>query len=394
MKKIVAFAAVGALILSSCGAKNDNAAADGLTKSGLDPKNFVDTIDGKPVALYTLTNANGMEACVTNFGGRLVSLLVPDSAGTMRDVVLGFDNIEDYKNIPSDFGASIGRYANRINRGKFTLDGSDVQLLTNNVDNPAYAADTLNQPKYLHALHGGPTGWQYQVYDVVEANDSSIVLAIKSADGDNGFPGNLEATVTYTLTADNTLDLAYTATTDAPTVVNLTNHSYFNLNGDGSHPVTNHDLMLKASRFTPIDTTFIPLGDMAEVAATPFDFTAPKAIGADIAADHPQIAAGLGYDHNWVFDREGQGLELVGSLASPETGIVMEILTDQPGIQFYSGNFLDATVTGKYGITYPQHAGMALETQHFPDSPNHPEWPSVVLRPGEKYSTHTIYRFK
>lgn len=392
MKKFIPALAVAALALAACGGAKD-AGNSGLTKSGLDPQNFADTINGKATGLYTLTNANGMEVCVTNFGGRIVSIMVPDSAGNFKDVVLGFDNVNDYATKPSDFGASIGRYANRINRGHLSIDGKEYNLPTNNVDNPAYANDTT-QPKYLHTLHGGPTGWQYQVFDVKESNDSSIVLVLNSPDGDNGFPGNVEATVTYTLTGDNTLNIAYSATTDAPTVINMTNHSYFNLNGDGNKPVTNHILALNASKYSPIDTTFIPLGQFADVKGTPFDFTSPKAVGADITADDAQLKAGNGYDHNWVLDRTEDGLVSIGTLKSPETGIEMEVLTTEPGIQVYTGNFLDGKVTGKYGIAYPQRAAICLETQHYPDSPNHSDWPNVILRPGETYNSHTAYRFK
>lgn len=394
LPQLLFIAAAGTLAVAAAGCKSSHKETAQCTMSGLSFDNFTDTIDGKPVSLYSFTNANGMEMCVTNFGGRIVSLMVPDKDGNPQDVVLGFDNIKDYETVPSDFGASIGRYGNRINNGRFAIDGTEYQLARNNGENPAYATDTVNEPKFLHTLHGGPQGWQYQVYDVKEVNDSSIVMVINAPDGENGFPGNVEATVRMTLTADNTVDIEYTATTDAPTVVNLTNHTYFNLNGKHDEPITNHTLQLAASGFTPINDFYIPLGEIAPVEGTPFDFTVAKPIGRDIAADDQQIKNGNGYDHNFVFDRDGDGLMQVGTLASPTTGIAMDILTTEPGIQFYSGNFLDGTVTGKYGIAYPQHTGVALETQHYPDSPNNPQWPSVVLRPGETYTTHTAYRFK
>ena len=348
-----------------------------LTKSGLDPDKFLTD----STALYTLTNANGMEVCVTNYGGRIVSVMVPGRDGVMRDVVLGFDSIQDYlpENNLSDFGASIGRYANRINQGVIIIDGDSIQLPQNN---------------YGHCLHGGPTGWQYQVYEAKQLNDSTLVLTITSPDGDNNFPGNVVATTTYTLTGDNAIDIAYSATTDATTVINMTNHSYFNLNGDPDQAITDNLLTVNADYFTPVDSTFMTTGEISPVAGTPMDFTQAKVIGAEINNyDYDQLKNGNGYDHNWVLNTKGDDTQVAATLVSPSTGIQLDVLTDEPGIQVYSGNFLDGTVTGKGGKVYNQRAAICLETQHYPDSPNKPEWPSVILEPGQTYNSHCVFRF-
>ena len=352
-----------------------------LTKSGLNPQDFVNEYNGEPTALYTLTNANGMEVCITNFGGRIVSIMVPDTNGELKDVVLGFSKVEDYfpEHNASDFGAAIGRYANRINQGKITLDGVEYQLPQNN---------------FGHCLHGGPTGWQYQVYELVEADNTHVKLLRESPDGDNNFPGNVKAYVTYTLTEDNAIDIAYEATTDAPTVINMTNHSYFNLSGDpAGHSIVKDILYVNAANFTPTDNTYMTTGEIRPVAGTPFDFTTPKPIGQDIAADCEQIKNGNGYDHNWCLDTAGDITQVACELYCPETGIVLKVYTDEPGVQVYSGNFLDGTVTGKKDITYQQRTAICLETQKYPDTPNKPEWPSAVLRPGETYTSHCIFAF-
>ena len=376
MKKLLIL--IGAVaLLASCSQKKEVA----LTASGLNPENFVDTFNDAPTALYTLTNANGMEVCITNFGGRIVSILVPDNQGQMKDVVLGFDKVSDYfpHNNQTDFGASIGRYANRINQGKITLDGKEYQLPQNN---------------FGHCLHGGPTGWQYQVYECVEADASHVKLLRVSPDGDNKFPGEVKAYVTYTLTEDNKIDIAYEATTDAPTVINMTNHSYFNLSGDpANHSITEDVLLVNAANFTPVDDTYMTTGEIVPVAGTPFDFTTAHAIGDQIAADDEQIRNGNGYDHNWVLDTAGDVTKVAVELYCPATGIDLKVYTDEPGIQVYSGNFLDGTVTGKKGVTYQQRRGICLETQHYPDSPNKADWPSVVLRPGETYHSRCIFAF-
>lgn len=349
------------------------------TRSGLVIDDFTTDIDGRRTGLYTLTNANGMEVTVTDFGGRIVSVMVPDRAGELRDVVLGFDNIDDYIHVPSDFGAAIGRYANRIGQGRFTLDGKVYELPKNN---------------FGHCLHGGPDGWQYKVYDVVEADDSHIVLAMYSPDGDANFPGAVEATVTYRLTDDNALDISYEAASDAPTIINLTNHSYFNLSGDPSTSICDDWLWIAADSFTPVDSTFMTTGEIVPVEGTPMDFRTAKRIGDDIDRyDFVQLKNGNGYDHNWVLATAGDITRKAAEVRNDVSGIVLEVYTDEPGVQVYTGNFLDGSVTGKHGIVYNQRAAICLETQHYPDSPNKPAWPSVVLRPDETYRSHCIYRF-
>lgn len=378
MKK--SFLSMGAAIILLSGCASQEKQVDQTTLSGLNPVNFETTVDStKNVKLYTLTNSNGMEVCVTNFGGRIVSIMVPDKNGKMTDVVLGFDNIKDYQNIPSDFGASIGRYANRINQGKITIDGQEIQLPKNN---------------FGHCLHGGPTGWQYQVYEANQTNDSTIVLTMKSADSDNNFPGNVTANVTYTLTEDNAIDIKYNATTDKKTVINMTNHSYFNLSGDMSKPATDHILYVAADSITPVDSTFMTTGEMMAVKDTPFDFNTPKSIAPDVTNfENEQVKFGNGFDHNWVLTTKGDIRKPAAKLLSPTSGIYVEVYTNEPGIQVYTGNFLTGEVKGKNGVAYPQRASVCLETQHYPDSPNKPQWPSVILEPGQKYQSECIFKF-
>ena len=368
------FLLLASVILLSCSQSEEH-----LTESGLDPKAFLSvTQQGDSTALFVLNNNNGMEVCVTNFGARIVSVLVPDRDGIMRDVVLGFDNIKDYQNVKSDFGASIGRYANRINQGNITIDGEIIQLPQNN---------------YGHCLHGGPNGWQYKVYKPVEVTRNSISFSLFSPDGDENFPGNVNAKVSYTLTDDNAIRIEYIATTDAKTVINMTNHSYFNLSGNPSNPAIDHILYLNATNFTPVDSTFMTTGEIAAVEGTPMDFTTPKAIGQDIENPYQQLRNGKGYDHNWVLDTKGNVNELAAKLSCPSTGIAVEVYTNEPGIQIYTGNFLKGNVVGKNGVAYPCRASVCLETQHFPDSPNKPQWPSVLLEPGQKYYSECIYKF-
>lgn len=368
------FLLLASVILLSCSQSEEH-----LTESGLDPKAFLSvTQQGDSTALFVLNNNNGMEVCVTNFGARIVSVLVPDRDGIMRDVVLGFDNIKDYQNVKSDFGASIGRYANRINQGNITIDGEIIQLPQNN---------------YGHCLHGGPNGWQYKVYKPVEVTRNSISFSLFSPDGDENFPGNVNAKVSYTLTDDNAIRIEYSATTDAKTVINMTNHSYFNLSGNPSNPAIDHILYINASNFTPVDSTFMTTGEIASVEGTPMDFTTPKAIGRDIENPYQQLRNGKGYDHNWVLDTKGNVNELAAKLSCPSTGISVEVYTNEPGIQIYTGNFLKGNVVGKNGVAYPCRASVCLETQHFPDSPNKPQWPSVLLEPGQKYYSECIYKF-
>ena len=353
------------------------------TLSGLNPKDFETVVDGDSTALYVLTNKNGMEVCVTNFGARIVSVMVPDVKGQLQDVVLGFDSIGQYIRIPSDFGAAIGRYANRINKGQISVGGETIQLPVNN---------------YGHCLHGGPQGWQYKVFKATPIGTSGLKLTLVSPDGDMNFPGNVTVSVTYRLTDDNAIDIQYEGTTDKETILNMTNHSYFNLNGDASTPITDDTLFINADAFTPVDSTFMTTGEITSVAETPFDFTTPTPIGARIDMEaNEQLANGHGYDHNWVLRESNDITTVAAKVVSPVTGIVLEVFTDQPGIQIYTGNFLDGTVTGKKGVVYNRRAAICLETQVYPDSPNkslvNPSWPSPYLKPGETYTHHTIFRF-
>ena len=373
IRKISTLLVAAALMVGCCSEQNKT------TLSGLNPADFETTIGDQTTQLYTLKNANGMEVCITPFGGRIVSVMVPDRTGELRDVVLGVDKLSDYQTIPTDFGASIGRYANRIGQGKFTLDGVEYQLPQNN---------------FGHCLHGGPNGWQYSIYSVKEATENSVVLTLSSPDGEEQFPGNVEAQVTYTLTADNAIAIDYEATTDAPTVINMTNHSYFNLTGDPTQTILDHELMINADAFTPVDDTYMTTGEIAPVAGTPMDFTTAKVVGKEIDNfDYIQLKNGNGYDHNWVLNTAGNKEEAAVVLYAPTTGIELTVYTTEPGIQVYTGNFLDGTVTGKKGIVYNQRTGICLETQKYPDTPNKPEWPSAVLRPGEKYTSHCTFKF-
>ena len=337
--------------------------------------------DDGSIYIFTLENVRGLRATISNLGGRVVSLFVPDKNGILRDVVLGFENVEDYlpENHRSDFGAAIGRYANRLNNGQITIDGKTYQLPQNDGKN---------------CLHGGPDGWQYRIFNIEEVGDNRLVLSLVSEDGDSGFPGNVCARVTYMLTDDNALDIQYEAVTDAPTVINMTNHSYFNLNGDASTDILNHLLTIDADRYTPIGETFIPTGELASVEGTPMDFRQPKPIGRDIAADFKQLRIGRGYDHNWVLNTKGDDSRPCARLESPVTGIALEVYTTEPGMQVYTGNFLDGTVVGKGGVVYQQRAAVCLETQKFPDSPNQ-HWPEsdAFLQQGKVYRSHTKFRF-
>ena len=376
MKKTLVAIGMSLALLTACAPQQK----ENLTLSGLNPAKFETLVDGnKAVKLYTLKNATGMEVCITNFGGRLVSIMVPDKNGNMTDVILGFDNVSDYQNIANDFGASIGRYANRINQGKITVDGVEYQLPQNN---------------YGHCLHGGPDGWQYKVYEANQLNDTQLELVLNSPDGDSNFPGNVVAKVVYTLTEDNSVDIAYEATTDKKTVINMTNHAYFNLNGDPSVSSMNQILYIASDSITPVDDTFMTTGEMLAVAGTPFDFNTPKAIEQDVTNfDNEQIKFGNGFDHNWVLNTKCDITKLAAKLTSPVTGITMEVYTNEPGVQVYTGNFLDGTVTGKKGIVYPQRASVCLETQHYPDTPNKAHWPSAILEPGQTYRSQCIYKF-
>ena len=376
MRKQFLFAGIAAIMMAACNQKP----VEELTLSGLNPKNFETTVNDAQTALYTLKNQAGMEVCITNFGARIVSIMVPDKNGDMQDVVLGFDNIDSYINVPSDFGAAIGRYANRLNQGIIKIDDKEIQLPQNN---------------FGHCLHGGPEGWQYQVYEAKPINDTTIKFVRNSPDGDMSFPGNLVAEVTYTLTEDNAIDIQYTATTDAKTVVNMTNHSYFNLSGDPNNTICDHILYVNADNFTPVDSTYMTTGEILTVKETPMDFTTPKAVGADIDNfAFEQVKFGNGFDHNWVLNTQGDVAQLAAKLTSPTSGISVEVYTNEPGIQVYSGNFLDGTATGKKGIVYNQRTGFCLESQKYPDSPNK-NWAesNAYLEPGQTYFSQCIFKF-
>jgi aldose 1-epimerase len=375
MKTKILILLVGTLVLLNCTPDKEE-----KTLSGLDKTKFQTVVNGDSTDLFVLKNKAGMEVSITNFGGRIVSIMVPDKTGKMIDVVLGFDSISDYINVPSDFGASIGRYANRINQGKITIDGKTIQLPQNN---------------FGHCLHGGPQGWQYQVYkNVKQTGDSIIEMTRFSPDGDMNFPGNVEAKVTFKLTNDNAINIDFSATSDQKTVINMCNHSYFNLGGDPSKPITEDELYINADNFTPVDSTFMTTGEILTVKGTPMDFTTPKTVGKEINNyDYAQLKNGNGYDHNWVLNTAADVSKLAAKVVSPASGVSLEVYTNEPGIQVYTGNFLDGKVKGKKGITYNQRTGICLETQHYPDSPNKPQWPSVMLEPGKVYQSTCIYKF-
>jgi len=336
--------------------------------------------DGTPVELYILRNNRGMEAKIATYGGIVTSLTAPDRHGRYSDVVLGYDMLASYLKESPYFGALIGRYGNRIAKGRFSLNGVEYRLATNNGPN---------------SLHGGLKGFDKVVWKVAKAEVAvkgpRLTLTYLSRDGEEGYPGNLSVTAVYTLTGDNALRLDYTAITDKATVVNLTQHSYFNLRGRGD--ILGHVVQIHASRFTPVDDTLIPTGELRSVADTPFDFRTPTAIGARIDAEDEQLQFGKGYDHNWAIDRKPGALTVQATVYEPETGRTMEVLSAEPGLQFYSGNFLDGSITGKRGQVYEFRSGFCMEPQHFPDSPNQPRFPSVVLRAGQTYENTIVYRF-
>jgi aldose 1-epimerase len=341
---------------------------------------FEKSIEGRPVDLYILKNNNNMKAAITNYGGRLVSLLVPDKNGKMTDVVVGFKSVLDYENSTEPyFGATIGRFGNRIAKGKFTLDGKQYILFLNNGAN---------------TLHGGKKGFQSVVWDAKQLNDSTLELTYLSKDMEENFPGNLSVKVIYSLTSDNGFKCSYEATTDKKTIVNLTNHAFFNLNGEGSGTILNHTVQINADRFTSVDTGLIPTGKLESVLGTAFDFTKPEMIGKRIEVNNEQLMNGRGYDHNFVLNADkGNGLIHAATVAGDKSGIVMDIYTEEPGLQFYSGNFMQSKNIFKSGSRDDFRTAFAMETQHFPDSPNQPSFPSTVLMPGEVYKTSSEYRF-
>jgi aldose 1-epimerase len=358
---------------------NNGMMAKIMKKGTIKMEEFGTTPDGKKVNIYTLTNSKGCEVRITNYGGIVVSLKVPDRDGQLCDVVLGYDKLSDYiKNNPY-FGALIGRYGNRIGNAKFTLDGKTYTLAAN---------DGVN------SLHGGKVGFDKVVWDAKEIREPGAVgleLHYLSKDGEEGYPGNLNVNVKYLWTNNNELKIEYAATTDKPTVVNLTHHSYFNLACKGD--ILGEELMIDADQFTPVDKGLIPTGQIISVKGTPMDFTKPTAIGARINDDYEQLKFGGGYDHNWVINNYTGKLKEVATLYDPTSGRFMEVFSTEPGLQFYSGNVLDGTITGKGGVVYKYRSGLCLETQHYPDSPNKPRFPSTTLRPGEKYASETIYKF-
>ena len=345
-----------------------------------DKKNFKTTIDGKSTDLYVLKNHNGMEAAITNYGGRLVSLIVPDKNGKMTDVVVGFKSVQGYQNSTEPyFGATIGRYGNRIAKGQFSLDGKKYQLTINNG---------------VNTLHGGKKGFQDVVWDADKLNDSTLQLTYLSKDMEEGFPGNLNVKVTYSLTGGNGFKAEYKATTDKKTVVNLTNHAFFNLNGQGSGTILNHIVQIYADKYNPIDSGFIPLGPIAPVAGTPFDFTKPTTIGARIDENNIQLKNAKGYDDNFVLNgTKVNGINHAATVTGDKSGIVMNVYTQEPGLQFYSGNFMFGKNTFSDGSKDDFRTAFAMETQHFPDSPNEPSYPSTVLKPGDVYKTYSVYDF-
>jgi aldose 1-epimerase len=379
MKRMLLFTIfLGGLLMTTLAFSGAEPQSGSTTK-----KSFGKTPDGQPVDLYVLTNRSGAEVSITNYGGAIVSVKVPDRHGKLADVVLGYDNVDGYVNDKSHFGGIIGRYGNRIAHAQFVLDGKTYNLAKNNGEN---------------SLHGGVKGFDKAVWTarILHGKDGqSLELTYLSKDGEEGFPGNLNVSVIYTLKDDNALSIAYIATTDKKTVLNLTNHSYFNLAGQGSGDILGHLLMIEADKFTPVDAALIPTGELRDVAGTPFDFRKPTAVGARINQEDEQLKLGGGYDHNFVLRGVPESLEFLGAarVVEPTSGRVLEVFTTEPGLQFYTGNFLDGKTPGKGGVAYPRRNALCLETQHFPDSPNQPKFPSVILNPGERYHTVTTYKF-
>jgi aldose 1-epimerase len=372
---ILALAA--ALMVTAACTKKEAGAKGSVTKQA-----FGKTSAGEAVDLYTLKNKNGVEVSIMNYGAIVVSLKTPDAKGQLADIVLGFDKLDGYLATNPYFGAVVGRYGNRIAKGEFSIDGQKYTLAKNNGEN---------------SLHGGLKGFDKKVWTAEPAEGATaqvLTLGYESKDGEEGYPGTLKTTVRYTLGDDNELRIDYSATTDKSTVLNLTNHSYFNLAGQGQGTILTHEVTINAAKFTPVDAGLIPTGELKPVEGTPFDFRKPTAVGARIEADDEQIKRGGGYDHNFVIERAGTDLQLAATVSEAKSGRVLEVWTTEPGVQFYTGNFLDGTVAGKGGVAYPKRSGFCLETQHYPDSPNHAAFPSTRLDPGQQYKTSTVFKFK
>lgn len=378
---------LSAVLMAACNApkkdiSSNESAKDTVTAAAsISETSFGSLPDGTPLKLFKLRNASGIEADITNYGGIITSLRTPDRNGNLEDIVLGYDSLAGYLKAPSFFGALVGRYGNRIANGKFKLEGKTYTLVQNNGKNH---------------LHGGTKGFDKVVWTPEAsstADSATLKLSYLSKDMEEGYPGNLQVTVTYTLTNDNELKIHYEATTDKPTVVNLTNHSYFNLTGNTRRDILDHTLTLNASKYIPVDDGLIPTGKIEPVKGTPFDFTQPATIGSRINDNHQQIKIGRGYDHCYVFDKAPGSYGHVATLYDSASGRQMDMFTSEPGTQLYSGNFLDGSITGKFNTVYAKRYAVCLETQHFPDSPNQPSFPSVVLKPGEVYKTRTTYQF-
>ncbi len=377
MRRLLTLFVIAELFVTACNPKPEDQLICGVLKT----TDFKATVDGKETALYEIQNGN-ITMAVTNYGGRIVSLLVPDKNGELADVILGFSSIDGYLNAHEVFyGTLVGRVGNRIAKGKFTLNNNEYTLPIN------------NDPNHLH---GGPEGFHNQVWDVKSVTDNSIVLTYLSKDGEMGYPGNLSVEVTYQLTVENEVQIDYKATTDQSTPVNLTNHAFFNLRGEANGTINDHLLTINADKFTAVDSTLIPLGENVPVEGTPFDFRKAKAIGSDLElqSKNKQLKNGMGYDHNFVLNKTSDSeMSWAVTVVEPESGRKMEIFTKEPGIQFYGGNFMKGADTGKYGKTFDYREAFALETQHFPDSPNQPNFPSIILNPGETYFTSSLYKF-
>jgi aldose 1-epimerase len=384
-RSLILLFGASSLLFVKCNSKTENTSmADTTrveTKAKVSSSPFGTLPDGTAVSLFTVINANGMKMTVMNYGGVITSLTAPDKNGNLEDIVLGYDSLSGYLKTSPYFGALIGRYGNRIGKGKFTLDGKQYQLAQNNNGN---------------SLHGGPNGFDKRFWNIEEypvTNGAGLKLTYTSKDMEEGYPGNLNTQVIYHLTDNNELKIFYEATTDKATILNLTQHTYFNLSGNSRADILQHELFLSADQFVPVDKTLIPTGELKSVSETPFDFKTPTVIGSRIDKNDQQLEFGKGYDHCWALNTQGDTSKVAATLYDPASGRVMSVKTSEPGIQFYSGNFLDGSITGKFNTIYKQRYGLCLETEHYPDSPNHKNFPSVVLKPGETYRTQTMYTF-